>query len=77
MPSLQGRIGRLYTDLQAFPDASEASKSVVGVYNTLLVLAQKERQEDAVLSKMAEVTGTIDAPSLRALVGQILAAFQQ
>jgi hypothetical protein len=52
-------------------------RSLVSVYNTLLDLAQKERPEDAVLSRMSELSGNVDAATLRALVGQIVAAFDR
>ena len=77
MPSLQGRVSRLYTDLQSVSDAAIMGRSLVGVYNTLLDLAHQERPEDAVLSRMSELSGNVDAATLRALVGQIVAAFDR
>ena len=77
MPTLEGRVRRLYNDLQSFaPDAS-SGRSVVSVYNTLLVLAQRERQEDPVLSTMSEISGDAQAGMLKILLGQILTALDR
>ena len=59
------------------PQGSAAGSSVVNVYNILLTLAQSERPDDPVLSKMSEISGQTHAATLRVLVGQIIAAFQR
>jgi hypothetical protein len=45
--------------------------------NTLLGLAQDDRSEDPVLSKMSELTGTVDVATVRVLAGQLLASFER
>ena len=74
MPTLDGRVLSLYNDLAHFPPDTGTGRSVVGIYNTLLVLAQRERQEDPVLSTMSEISGDAHAAMLRVLAGQILTA---
>ena len=44
VPTLEGRARSFYNDLGHFPPDASTGRSVVGVYNTLLVLAQQERQ---------------------------------
>ncbi len=77
MPSLHTRVSQLYSDLGEFPPGAWAERPVIGIYNTLLTLAQKERQGDAVLSTMSEVPDTVDAATLRVLVGQTLTALSR
>ena len=47
---------------------------MLSIYNTLLKLAQSERPDDPVMSKMSEIGGQVQVGTLRIRVGQIVTA---
>jgi len=78
MPSLYDRVDDFYGDLAGgFSGVTQPGHQVVSVYNTLLVLAQSQRQDDPVISKLSELSQSPDVSTLRVLVGQIRAALRR
>jgi len=74
VPTIHGRVTKLYEDLRAIPEGSSAGPPVLNIYNTLLKLAREQQPNDPVMSTMSAMSGQVEIGTLRILVGQVLKA---